>query len=49
VVAVDNAGEVVHAYPGEIDGFPMLTGVRERDGVLYFGGLAASGIQVAAS
>jgi hypothetical protein len=39
---------VVHAYSGEIDGFPMLTGVRERDGVVYFG-LAVSGMQVAAS
>ena len=25
VVAVDNAGEVVHAYSGDIDGFSMLT------------------------
>jgi hypothetical protein len=35
VVAVDNASEVVHAYSGEIDGFPMLIGVRERDGVSF--------------
>jgi len=31
---VDNTGEVVHAYLGEFDGRPMLTGVRERGVVL---------------
>jgi hypothetical protein len=39
VVAVDDAGRVVHELRGEIDGFRMLTGVREAGGVLWFGSL----------
>ena len=39
VVAVDDAGRAVHELRGEIDGFRMLTGVREAGGVLWFGSL----------
>lgn len=39
VVAVDDSGRVVHEMRGEIDGFRMLTGVREAGGVLWFGSL----------
>ncbi|GAA1949590.1 SMP-30/gluconolactonase/LRE family protein [Amycolatopsis minnesotensis] len=39
VLAVDADGTVVHELRGEIDGFHMLTGVRERDGKLYCGSL----------
>jgi hypothetical protein len=35
--AVDDDGAVVHHLRGEIDGFRMLTGVREAGGVLWFG------------
>jgi sugar lactone lactonase YvrE len=38
-VAVDDDGRVVHQMRGEIDGFRMLTGVREAGGVLWFGSL----------
>ncbi|MQA60284.1 MAG: SMP-30/gluconolactonase/LRE family protein [Actinophytocola sp.] len=47
-IAVNEAGEIVHSYDGEIDGFQMLTGVRERDGVLYFGSLHESSVVVMA-
>ncbi|MFC4001319.1 SMP-30/gluconolactonase/LRE family protein [Prauserella oleivorans] len=39
VLGVAADGTVVHRLSGEIDGFHMLTGVRERDGTLYFGSL----------
>jgi sugar lactone lactonase YvrE len=32
-------GRIVREYSGEIDGFTMLTAVRERDGWLYFSSL----------
>lgn len=46
VVALNDDGAEVHAYEGEIDGFHMLTGVRERDGKLYLGSLYDSAIAV---
>lgn len=46
VVALNDDGAEVHAYEGEIDGFHMLTGVRERDGKLYLGSLYDSCIAV---
>lgn len=39
VVAVDDDGQIVHEYRGQIPGFTMLTAVRERDGRLWFGSL----------
>jgi sugar lactone lactonase YvrE len=39
VVALDDAGRVVHRLSGTIDGFTMLTGVRESGGTLWFGSL----------
>lgn len=39
VLGIDASGKVVHDLTGEIGGFHLLTGVRERDGVLYFGSL----------
>jgi sugar lactone lactonase YvrE len=39
VVAVDDAGQIVHEYRGRIPGLTMLTAVRERDGRLWFGSL----------
>lgn len=47
VVGVDDQGQVVHAFEGEIEGFRLLTGVREQDGKLYFGSLNESAIAVA--
>lgn len=39
-------GTVVHELRGVVDGFRMLTGVRERAGKLYFGSLTGSAIAV---
>ncbi|MBK1786534.1 SMP-30/gluconolactonase/LRE family protein [Prauserella cavernicola] len=39
VLAVSALGDVVHRLEGEIDGFDVLSGVRERAGTLYFGSL----------
>jgi len=39
VVAVDDEGRIVHRLRGEIEGFRMLTGVRESGGRLWFGSL----------
>ncbi|PXY21926.1 SMP-30/gluconolactonase/LRE family protein [Prauserella flavalba] len=39
VLGVSALGEIVHRLEGEIEGFHMLTGVRERAGQLYFGSL----------
>lgn len=39
VLGVDGDGRIVHELTGEIDGFLMLTGVRENQGRLYFGSL----------
>ena len=44
VVAVDDDGRVVHELRGTVPGFRMLTGVRERGGVLWFGSLAGEAI-----
>ena len=41
-VAVDDSGRVVRELRGEIDGFRMLTGVREAGGRLWFGSLEGS-------
>ncbi|MGH3518026.1 MAG: SMP-30/gluconolactonase/LRE family protein [Haloechinothrix sp.] len=47
VLGVSAEGHVVHSFQGEIEGFRMLTGVRERDGKLYFGTLVGSAIATA--
>lgn len=47
VIGLDADGRVVREYRGEIDGWHMLVGVRERDGKLYFGSLVESAIVVA--
>jgi len=39
VLAVDDAGEVVHDVSGDASGFHMVTGVREHDGTLWLGSL----------
>lgn len=44
VVAVDDAGRVVHQIRGEIAGFRMLTAVREAGGVLWFGSLEGDSV-----
>jgi sugar lactone lactonase YvrE len=46
VVGVDADGVIVRELRGEIDGFHMLTGVRERAGTLCFGSLEESAIAV---
>jgi sugar lactone lactonase YvrE len=46
VLGVDTDGRIVHELHGEIDGFHMLTGVREHDGTLYFGSLVERAIAV---
>lgn len=48
VVAVDDAGRVVHRLRGEIDGFRMLTGVRERGGRPWFGSLDGGSVATTA-
>lgn len=45
-LGVDTDGRIVQDYQGEIDGFRMLTGIRERDGKLYFGSLSEHAIAV---
>lgn len=42
VLGFDSSGKVVQEFGGEIDGFFMLTAVREHDGSLYFGSLVES-------
>jgi sugar lactone lactonase YvrE len=49
VVAVDDGGRVVHEMRGEIDGFRMLTGVREVGGVLWFGSLEGAVVATVAT
>ena len=44
VVAVDDAGLVVHEYRGRIPGLTMLTAVRERGGRLWLGCLDGDSI-----
>ena len=39
VLAVDDAGDVVHDVSGDASGFHMVTGVREHDGTLWLGSL----------
>lgn len=46
VLAVSAAGVVEHELRGEIDGWHMLTGVREHAGKLYFGSLDEPAIAV---
>ena len=41
VVAVDDTGRTVRELRGRIDGFAMLTSVREAAGTLWFGSLTA--------
>ncbi|MGH3434301.1 MAG: SMP-30/gluconolactonase/LRE family protein, partial [Thermocrispum sp.] len=45
-VGLDPGGAVVREYHGEIDGFTMLTAVRERDGWLYFSSLVGQHVVV---
>jgi hypothetical protein len=49
VVAVDDDGQVVREFCGEIDGFWFLTGVRERDGHLWLGSLEGSSLATVAA
>jgi sugar lactone lactonase YvrE len=49
VVAVDDDGQVVHEFCGEIDGFWFLTGVRERHGRLWLGSLEGSSLATVAA
>jgi sugar lactone lactonase YvrE len=44
VVAVDDTGRSVHELRGEVDGFAMLTAVRECGGVLWFGSLTGHSV-----
>jgi sugar lactone lactonase YvrE len=44
VVAVDTAGRVAVVRRGRIEGFTMLTGVREVAGTLWFGSLRGSAL-----
>lgn len=46
VVAIDADGQIICNYEGEIEDFQMLTGVRERDGVLYMSTLEGSQLVV---
>ncbi|HKS47388.1 MAG TPA: SMP-30/gluconolactonase/LRE family protein [Amycolatopsis sp.] len=46
VLGVGPDGKVVHELSGEIEGFTMLTGVRERAGTLYFGSLVGTSTAV---
>ncbi|MGQ0778821.1 MAG: SMP-30/gluconolactonase/LRE family protein [Pseudonocardiales bacterium] len=46
-LGVNDKGHIVHSYEGQIEGFHMLTGVRERNGKLYFGSLVESSIAIA--
>lgn len=46
VLGVDSDGGVVREMRGEIPGFQMLTGVRERDGRLCFGSLRERAIAI---
>jgi hypothetical protein len=39
VLAVDDAGGVVHDVSGDASGFHMVTGVREHEGTLWLGSL----------
>lgn len=47
VMAVDRDGAVVHDLQTPGGAYPMVTGVRERDGTLYLGSLARGAIGVA--
>jgi sugar lactone lactonase YvrE len=44
VVALDAAGRIVHERIGALDGFAMLTGVRESGGSLWFGSLTGDSV-----
>lgn len=46
VLAVDAAGAVVHDLRGSPEDYHMVTGVRERGGVLYLGSLTQQAIAV---
>lgn len=48
VLGLDDRGEVVRQYREHVDGFSMLTGVREYGGNLYCGSLTGAAIAVAA-
>jgi sugar lactone lactonase YvrE len=47
VLAVNDAGDFVHEYRGQIPEFQMLTGVRHHRGRLYCGSLSESAIVIA--
>ncbi|SFO89033.1 Sugar lactone lactonase YvrE [Amycolatopsis arida] len=47
VLGVAPDGRVVRERTGEIDGFHVLTAVREKDGQLYFGSLVERAIAIA--
>ncbi len=45
-MAFDDAGTCVHDVIGEVDGFHMVTGVREHNGELWLGSLHESAVAV---
>jgi sugar lactone lactonase YvrE len=45
-MAFDDSGAVVHDVVGEVDGFHMVTGVREHDGKLWLGSLHEPAVAV---
>jgi sugar lactone lactonase YvrE len=44
LVALDDAGRVVHEFGGELAGFEMLSGVRESAGTLWLGSLTSDAV-----
>jgi hypothetical protein len=44
VVAVDDAGRVVHEFRGVLGGFEMLSAVREIGGTLWLGSLSSEAL-----
>ncbi len=47
-MAFDDAGSCIHDIAGEVDGFHLVTGVREHDGQLWLGSLYEPAVAVIA-
>ncbi len=47
-MAFDDAGSCIHDVEGEVDGFHLVTGVREHDGQLWLGSLYEPAVAVIA-
>lgn len=45
-IGLDTSGKVVRQYRGRLEGFTVLSAVRERDGWLYFGSLLGNHVVV---